>query len=61
MKPLRWTRPTWSQIKRTVLYYATHYTWAFVAVMVVTLLSCSHGWGWVIPSAKYIPKIFRGR
>jgi len=40
MKPFAWKKPTWAQVKRTVFYYATHYTWAFVAIMAVTLLSC---------------------
>lgn len=40
MRGLGWSRPSWRQVKKTIFYYATHYTWAFVAIMAVTLLSC---------------------
>ena len=29
-----------SKLKQTVLYFATHYTWAFVIIMTITLVSC---------------------
>lgn len=30
----------WDGFKRSVLYFATHYTWTFAAIMTVTLASC---------------------
>lgn len=36
MRPVR----PWGRLKKTVLYYATHYTWTFAVIMTVTLASC---------------------
>jgi len=33
--------PLFPTLKNRVLYFATHYTWAFVIVMAVTVLSCA--------------------
>jgi len=38
---VKWRLPTWPRVKRTLFYYATHYTWAFVTVMAITLISCA--------------------
>ena len=32
---------TLQRLKARVLYFATHYTWAFVAIMTITLVSCA--------------------
>jgi hypothetical protein len=36
MKPLPFLK-----LRERILYYATHYTWTFVAIMVLTLVSCA--------------------
>lgn len=36
MKPLPFPK-----LRERILYYATHYTWTFVAIMVLTLVSCA--------------------
>jgi len=33
--------PRWQKLKQRVLYVATHYTWAFVIIMAVTVISCA--------------------
>lgn len=38
---MKGNRPRWDRFAARVVYYATHYTWAFVAVMVLTLVSCA--------------------
>jgi len=32
----------WPKVKQAIYYIATHYTWAFVLVMAVTLASCPY-------------------